>query len=172
MTNLGGWDFFVLVYGLFMTAGTPFVVLAWVAFLRYLGMQVVRAFLLVNAAVFVVGLVMVTLWSLPSILSDPTTPGFQYIFLYVGMAIAVIVLLEVLPLGIGILSTERFAGAPRTQAAYAAAGGWFVGAVLGIVAVALVSPGFLAVLGTIPGSIIGAAGLGPVLYRRFGRPSD
>lgn len=171
MTNLGGRGFFVLVYGLFMTGGTPVVVLTWLAVLRYLGMRVVRAFLVVNAVVFVVGLVLVTLWSLPAILSDPTTSGFEYIVLYVGMAVAVIVLLEVLPIGIGILSIEHVADAPRTQAAYAASGGWFVGAVLGVAAVAVLSPGFLAVLGAVPGSVLGAAGLGPVLYRRFGRPA-
>jgi hypothetical protein len=168
MTNLGGPGFFVLVYGLFMTAGTPVLVLSWLAVVRYLEIGVGWAFAVVNGSIFVVGLVMVTLWTMPLLATDPTGSALRYILFYVGLAIAVIVLLEAIPLALGIVATERYAGAPRRPAAYAAAGGWFLGAVLGIVVVALLAPGFFAVLGAVPGALVGAVGGGPLLYSRFG----
>ena len=169
MTNLGGPGFFVLVYGLFMTAGSPILVLAWLLVARSFSMRVERAFLLIHAGIFVVGLVMATLWSMPLVLSEFTPDSLQYILLYVAMAIGVIALLEAFPLGLGILATERYADAPRRGAAWASAGGWFVGSLVGIGVVALVAPGFLALFGAVPGGIAGAVLGGPLLYSRFGR---
>lgn len=169
MTNLGGPGFFFLVYGLLLLAGTPVLVAAWLGMVRYLELGVVRAFAFVNVGMFVVGLVMVTLWSMPLLLEEFTLDTLEYLGIYVGTAIGVIVLVEIIPLGLGILSTERYAAAGRTAAAYAAGAGWFVGAVLGLAVAALIAPGFLAVLGVIPGGIIGAAVGGPTIHKRFGR---
>lgn len=168
MTNLGGPGFFFLVFGLLILAGTPFVVGAWLALLHYLDLGVVRTFVYVNGAMLTLGLVLVVVWSMPLIIEEFTADSLTYLGIYVGTALGIIVLVEILPLGIGILSTERFAHAERRAAAYASAGGWFVGSVLGIVVAALVSPGFLAALGAIPGGLVGAAVGGPVLYEQFG----
>lgn len=169
MTNIGGPGFFFLVYGLFMTAGTPLLVAGWLVVVRAYRLRVERAFLLVHAGIFLVGLVMVSLWSLPLLRFEFAPSSFQYILIYVGTAVGIIVLLEAVPLGLGILSTERYGDASRSQAAYAAAGGWVIGAVLGLVVAAVLAPGFLAVLGVIPGAIAGGVVGGPLLYGRFGR---
>ncbi|MFB6113592.1 MAG: hypothetical protein ABEJ58_05760 [Halodesulfurarchaeum sp.] len=169
MTNLGGSGFFFLVYGLLILAGTPVLVAAWLGLVRYLDLDLVRAFAVVNGGMFVVGLVLVTLWSMPLLLEEFTPETLEYLGIYVGTAIGVIVLVEIIPLGLGILSTERYAAADRTAAAYAAGAGWFLGAILGLVLAALVAPGFLAVLGVFPGGIIGAVVGGPPIHMRFGR---
>lgn len=168
MTNIGGPGFFFLVMGLFIAAGTPILVGSWLLVIRSLEMRVERAFLLVHGAIFLVGLVMVTLWSMPLLVAEFSASAFEYVLIYVGTAIGIVVLLEALPLGLGILSTERAGEASRSQAALASAGGWFIGAVLGIAVGALVAPGFLALLGAIPGAIVGATVGGPLLHSRFG----
>lgn len=168
MTNIGGPGFFFLVYGLVMAAGTPVVVAAWLGILRATGMGVVRAFLLVNGAIFVVGLTMVTLWTMPFILSSYASDAFQYIGIYVGTALGIIVLFEAIPLGLGIWATVTYREAPRHSAAYASAAGWILGAILGLLVGVLVAPGFLAILGVIPGSLIGAVLGGPAVFSRFG----
>lgn len=168
MTNIGGPEFFFLVFGLFLAAGTPILVAGWLLLTRTQEMQVERAFLLVHAAAFLVGLVMVSLWSMPLILTEFSADAFQYILIYAGTALGIVVLLEAIPLGLGILSTERFSVASRPEAARASAGGWLIGAVLGIAASAIVLPGFLPIVGAIPGAIVGAAVGGPLLHSRFG----
>lgn len=168
MTNIGGPGFFFLVYGLVMTAGTPVLVAAWLGLLRATGMRVERAFLLVNTAIFVIGLTMVTLWTMPLIRSPVSSDAFQYIVIYVGTALGIIVLFEAIPLGLGIWATETYREAPRHSAAYASAAGWIVGAILGLLVGVLVAPGFLAILGVIPGALVGAVLGGPAVYSRFG----
>lgn len=168
MTNIGGPGFFVLVIGLFIAAGTPVLVGSWLLLVRSYDLGVERAFLLVHAAAFGLGLVMVSLWSMPLILEEFSVSAFEYILIFAGTALGIVVLFEALPLGLGILSTERVSEASRPQAAVASAGGWLLGAVLGIAVSAVVAPGFLPLLGAIPGAIVGAAVGGPLLHSRFG----
>lgn len=168
MTNIGGPGFFFLVIGLFIAAGTPVLVGSWLVLIRTYEIQVARAFLVVHGAAFVLGLALVSLWSMPLILEEFSVSAFEYILIFAGTALGIVVLFEAIPLGLGILSTERVGGASRPQAAVASAGGWLVGAILGIAVTALVAPGFLPLVGGIPGAIVGAALGGPLLHSRFG----
>ena len=169
MTNLGGPSFFFLVVALLLTGGTPFVVGAALALVRFGQYTVERAFFLVNLAVFGVGFALIFLWTTPLLLGEEPGRALPYLLVFVGTALGVIVLLELLPIGLGILVTERRTDAPRRFAAFAASGGWVVGAIGGLIVGALLLQGFLALLGTIPGGILGAVLGGPAIYRVFNR---
>lgn len=90
MTNVGGPGFFFLVSGLVMLAGAPVLVATWLGMVRYLHLGVVRTLGFVTGGMFVLGLVMVTLWSMPLLLEEFTPDALTYLCIYVGTAIGVI----------------------------------------------------------------------------------
>lgn len=165
MTNIGGPDFLVLVFALFVTAGTPVFVAVSLLLIRWKQMGVRRAFLVTNGGAIGAGFVVLLVWAFPSLGEGTGAFVAQLLLIYLGTALGVVVVLELLPIWAGTVVLRRLDGVAADRAVVFAAAGWVVGAVVGIGVVAIPVPSIVAVLGAVPGAFVGAVVLGPALYR-------
>lgn len=162
MTNLGGPDFVVVVFGLFAILASP--VLAGVSALviRWERWRPRRALLLVNGGAVLAAFVVVLAWA--TIGSGPVGIGaiLELLGLVLGTTVLVLVVLEVLPLWAGFALAER-RGIEAREAVPPVVGGWAVGGLAAVALVGLFTQSMLALVAAVPGAWVGAVGLGPAL---------
>jgi len=165
MTNIGGPGFLVVIFALFVTAGAPVFVGISLLLIRWERMHARRAFLVTNGAAIGAGLVVLLAWAAPS-LGEGTGPYvLQLLLVFLGTALSVVIVLELLPIWVGTVVLTRRYAVPVDRAVVFVAIGWIVGVVVGIGLTAIVVPSIMAAVGAVPGALVGAAVLGPVLYR-------
>ena len=165
MTNLGGPGFVFLVLALFVTAATPLMVGAAIVLIRSGRMPARRAFLVSNGVGFASGLLLIFAWTLPGFTSGASGFALQVLGIYVGTALGIIVLLELVPIWCGTVVFRRWFGVEPESGVVFVGIGWFVGAIVGIGIAAIIAPAIVAAVGAIPGAILGTVVLGPLLYR-------
>lgn len=166
MTNIGGPDFVVVVFGLFAILASPVLAGVSAVVIRWERWRPGRTLLVVNGGAVLAAAVVVLAWTLVGgPVSLATT--VELVGLILATTVAVLVLLEALPLWAGFALASRRGMAARDVVS-PVVGGWVLGGLAGVALAALVTQSILALLAAIPGAWVGAVGLGPVLATRRG----